>query len=87
MLSDHEQQTLRALEAQLTGEDATFAHSFAAHQQRLGNNRRRLTDKAVHVGVAVLAIAALIAGFPAAALQLVVATELAWWMWQIPALE
>lgn len=82
MLSDHEQRTLRELEASITAEDPRFARSLHDRQEHMSRGRRQLTSRIVFVIAAVLGLGALVAGSVAGAAALVAATVLAWSMWR-----
>lgn len=54
MLSDHDRETLRAVECQFMVEDPEFARSFRARERQLAARRRR--GQAVRIAVVIAAL-------------------------------
>lgn len=84
MLSDHEWQTLRAVERQFVTDDPEFTRSFDMRAQRL---RRKDHDRKDHgrelvkiavVGVVLLCALMLVAGSPSGALAFAATAGLIW---------
>lgn len=82
MLSDHEQRTLRELEASITAEDPRLARSLRQRQEHMPRRRRQLADRTVFIIAAVLGFGALLVGSVVGAAALLTATMLTWAMWR-----
>lgn len=82
MLSDHEWETLRAVEHRFRAEDPHFARIFEARQTRLSRNPHHLGPSIVVAVVMLLAVLMVAVGSWAGALGLVVATALFWVAWR-----
>lgn len=85
MLSDHEQERLRALERQFLADDLGFTRSFdtrAGHLRR--QHRNNALFKIAIMAAVLLGAIMLLAGSPAGAVAFAAAAGLIWLAWRHP---